>query len=75
MQRLRLMTLGMGMVVLLSGCTGLSSLMADLNTRQVQSCVFWQGFAGGGWPGVPQAQVRGVTATGGVKLDQCTGGM
>jgi len=68
----RFILIGVG-IFLLSGCTGLSSLMQDLNTRQVQSCIYWQGFAGGGWPGVPQVQVRGITATGGVPLKQCAG--
>ena len=58
----------------LSGCAGLSSLADTMNARQIQSCIRWQGFAGGGWPGVPQVQVYGMTATGGVSLAQCTGG-
>lgn len=58
--------------LVLSGCSSFSSLADTLNKRQVQSCLYWQGFAGGGWPGVPQMQVRGVTATGGVLLEQCT---
>ena len=60
-------------LVLLSGCTGFASLAETLNERQVQSCIRWQGFAGGGWPGVPQVQVQGMTATGGVTLAQCIG--
>lgn len=60
-------------LVLLSGCAGFASLAETLNERQVQSCIRWQGFAGGGWPGVPQVQVQGMTATGGVTLAQCIG--
>lgn len=48
-----------------SGCTGLASLAETLNTRQVTSCLWYQGAAG------PYAQVTGVTATGGAKLDLC----
>ena len=66
--------LGMlSLLLALQGCTGFASLAQTLNERQVQSCIRWQGFAGGGWPGVPQMQVYGVTATGGVSLAQCVG--
>ena len=61
------------LLVSMQGCSGLYSLVDALNERQVQSCIRWQGFAGGGWPGVPQVQVYGVTATGGVTLAQCVG--
>ena len=62
------------LLFVLQGRSGFASLAHTLNERQVQSCIRWQGFAGGGWPGVPQVQVYGVTATGGVPLAQCTGG-
>jgi hypothetical protein len=61
------------LVTSLSGCAGFASLAQTLNDRNVQSCVYWSGFAGGGWPGVPQVQIRGVTATGGVSLKMCAG--
>lgn len=48
-----------------SGCTGLASLADTLNTRQVTSCLWYQGAAG------PYAHVTGVTATGGAKLELC----
>ena len=57
----------------MSGCAGLSSLADTINERHIQSCIRWQGFAGGGWPGVPQVQMHGVTATGGVTLAMCLG--
>ena len=63
----------LSLLVMLSGCTGFASLAETLNARNVQSCIRWQGFAGGGWPGVPQVQVNGVTATGGVTLAMCLG--
>lgn len=55
----------LGITLWLSGCTGLASLADTLNTRQVQSCLWYQGAAG------PYAQVTGVTATGGAKLELC----
>ena len=56
-----------------SGCSGLASLADSMNARQIQSCIRWQGIIGGGWPGVPQIQAQGVTATGGMDLMQCVG--
>ena len=64
----------LAILLALNGCAGLSSLAQTMNDRQIQSCIRWQGFAGGGWPGVPQVQVHGITATGGVKLETCVGG-
>lgn len=58
----------------LSGCSGFASMADSLNQRQVKSCLYYEGFAGGGWPGVPQMRVRGVTATGGVAFETCIGG-
>lgn len=49
----------------LSGCTGVASLTAALNDRQVTSCLWFQGAAG------PYATVLGVTATGGTPLQHC----
>ena len=57
----------------LSGCSGFASLAETLNARNVQSCIRWQGIIGGGWPGVPQIQAQGVTATGGIDLTHCVG--
>ena len=71
--RTTLCGLALTMLMALNGCAGLSSLADTMNARQIQSCIRWQGFAGGGWPGVPQVQVYGVTATGGVRLETCTG--
>ena len=59
--------------VVLSSCSGLSSLANTMNERQIQSCIRWQGVIGGGWPGVPQIQAQGVTSTGGMDLMQCAG--
>lgn len=59
--------------LLLSGCASFASFAATLDQRQIQSCIKWQGFVGGGWAG-GQVQVMGMTATGGVKLNQCLGG-
>lgn len=57
----------------LSGCTGLASLAETMNDRQIKSCLYWSGFVGGALNGV-QAQVKGVTSTGGVSFDTCLGG-
>ena len=54
-----------GALLLCCGCTGLASLANTLNERQITSCLWYQGAAG------PYAQVTGVTATGGAKLDLC----
>jgi hypothetical protein len=43
---------------LLGGCTG--PLVAALEERQAQSCVYWSNWLG-----------HGVTATGGVALERC----
>ena len=56
----------------LSGCAGFASFAETLNERKVQSCVYWSGFVGGMLSGA-QAQVKGVTATGGVDFDTCLG--
>lgn len=56
----------------LGGCGGFASFAETLNERKVQSCVYWSGFVGGALSGV-QAQVKGVTATGGVDFDTCLG--
>ena len=63
----------MAVMFCVSGCAGLSSLAHTMNERKIQSCIRWQGFAGGGWPGVPQVQLNGITATGGVTLAMCLG--
>lgn len=47
------------------GCASFTSLGATLNERHVQSCVYTQGGYG------LFAQVRVVSATGGVPLDTC----
>ena len=65
--------LALTILLTLNGCAGFASLAETLNARNVQSCIRWQGFAGGGWPGVPQVQVHGITATGGAKLETCVG--
>ena len=57
----------------LSGCSGFASMAETLHARQVKSCLYYEGFAGGSWPGVPQMRVRGVTATGGVEFETCLG--
>lgn len=52
----------------LSGCAGFSSLMEDMNRREVTSCVHYQGsmrVAGG------HVAISGVTATGGARLQEC----
>ena len=69
------MLFGVGVLVfsMLSGCAGLASLADTMNERQIQSCIRWQGFAGGVLSGA-QVQIQGVTATGGVTLKECTGG-
>ena len=54
------------------GCQSLASLAESLNARQVQSCLYYSGFAGGALTGA-QVQIRGITATGGVKFEVCTG--
>lgn len=56
-----------------SGCASLSSLADTLNERKVQSCIYWSGFVGGALNGV-QAQVKGVTSTGGVPFNTCLRG-
>ena len=57
---------------LLGGCAGFASFAETLNERKVQSWVYWSGFVGGALSGV-QAQMKGVTATGGVDFDTCLG--
>lgn len=49
------------LVLLQSGCTGM--LVATLERRQIQSCVWWGGDLLTG--------ARGVTATGGVPMATC----
>ena len=56
-----------------SGCASLSSFADTLNERKVQSCIYWSGFVGGALNGV-QAQVKGVTSTGGVPFNTCLKG-
>ena len=48
-----------------SGCSSLGSLAEMLNARQVQSCLYYDGNAG------PYLRVKGITATGGVNLQDC----
>lgn len=54
-----------GLLASLMGCNGIASLADTLNTRQMTSCLWYQGAAG------PYAQVTGVTATGGASLETC----
>ena len=61
------------LLLLLSSCVSLASLAETMNERQIKSCVYWSGFVGGALTGV-QAQVKGVTSTGGVPFDTCVGG-
>jgi hypothetical protein len=52
---------------LLAGCTqgSLTEFIQALETRQVQSCVKYEGNAG------PYVRVEGTTATGGFPLAEC----
>ena len=49
----------------LSGCTGFSSLVQSLNERQVQSCLYYEGNISA------YVRLKGISATGGVKLEDC----
>ena len=62
----------MGYLLVLSGCASMASLASTMNERQIQSCVYWAGFVGGALSG-GHAQVKGITATGGVPLTTCIG--
>lgn len=54
-----------GVLLALTGCMNMTSLMQALQERQVTSCLYYQGMAG------IYGSVRGVTATGGATLEQC----
>ena len=53
------------LLLLTSGCSSLGSLAEMLNERKVQSCLYYEGNAG------PYLRVKGITATGGVNLQDC----
>lgn len=53
------------LALLLGGCANVASLAQTLNDRGVQSCVFYSGSYG------PFVGVHGMTATGGVPIEQC----
>ena len=57
------------LLVLLQGCSGWHSFISDLNTRSVESCIYFTGSAG------PYISIKGVTATGGVLLESCIKGL
>lgn len=54
-------------LAVLNGCTNWTSFMQSLNERQIQSCLYYEGYAAG------YVRVKGVTATGGVKFSECKG--
>lgn len=54
-------------VLTLSSCTSWTNFMQSLNERQIQSCLYYEGYAAG------YVRVKGVTATGGVKFSECRG--
>jgi hypothetical protein len=59
---------GLGLLLwlaLLLGCADMRSLIEDLNTRQVTSCIWAAGSYG------PFMGVQLLTATGGATLEQC----
>jgi hypothetical protein len=63
-------TLGMavllfGAVLACTGCAGVASLAADLETRHVQSCIYTSGAYG------LFASASILTATGGATLEEC----
>ena len=62
---MKIFILGIGLSILVSGCTSWHSFIEDLNTRQVQSCIWWSGSA------APYITVRGISSTGGEPLDTC----
>lgn len=53
------------LALLLSGCTSYQALLDGLESRNVSSCVWFNGSAG------PYASLRVVTATGQAELAKC----
>lgn len=53
--------------LLMTACTNWTSFMQSLNERQIQSCLYYEGHAMG------YMRLKGITATGGVKLSECRG--
>ena len=53
------------LLLLTTGCSSLSSLANTLNERKVQSCLYYEGSIG------PHMRLKGITATGGINLQDC----
>lgn len=60
-------------LVCLSGCASFGSFIQTLEAHDVESCIRYEGFVGGGLGATTMVEISGVTGTGGVSVLQCMG--
>lgn len=58
------------LLLALNGCAGVAQLAETLQAREVRSCLRYEVTTSGQWTGT-HSRVMGITATGGVAMEDC----